>query len=51
MVYIYAIVVQLVCDATIPIPAMVFIIYLANTLPNSIIAIRLSKTLCVIIEC
>ena len=51
MVYINAIVVQLVSDATIPVPAMMFMIYLADTLPNSIIAIRLSKTLCVIIEC
>ena len=51
MVYIYAIVVQLVSDATIPVPAMMFMIYLADTFPHGIITIRLSKSLCVIIEC
>ena len=51
MVYINAIVVQLVSDTSIPVPALVIMIYLADTLPNSIIAIRLSKPLCIIIEC
>ena len=51
MVYINAIVVQLVSDTTIPVPAMVFMIYLTNTLSDGIITIKLAESFCVIIEC
>ena len=51
MVYINAIVVQLVSDATIPVSAMMFMVYLTNTLSNGIITIRLAESFCVIIEC
>ena len=51
MVDVNTIVVQLVCDTTIPVSAMMFMIYLADMFPYGIIAIRLSQALCVIIEC
>ncbi len=51
MVDVNTIVVQLVCDTTIPVSTMMFMIYLADMFPYGIIAIRLSQALCVIIEC
>ena len=42
---------ELVCYASVSISAVMFMIYLANTLPQGIITIRLPKPLCGVIEC
>ena len=51
VVDINTLVVELIRDSAISIPSSMFMIYLADPLPNAVVAIRLPDSFSVVIEC